>query len=321
MKKTVSVLLAGLLFTGSAAAASAEMQVPAVYVAIGDSLAAGQTPDRAIDSGYTDLIAQELTRNQPVALFSKDLAFPGFTTADVLDSIQSDEAAELLGSANIVTVSAGANDLLRLVQPNPVDGSLSFGQIQADYALNAARENIGEILGELAESAPSADVYVMGYYFAYPHARDSQKQGTAKQLDQLNAILEQEAKKAGATFVGVSERFGEDAVELVPNAGDVHPNISGYQEMANAFFEQYAEGFVVEDAELPPPAPLSFEEIQQMQEEADAEQPEQAQSVEQDAPDEVVAPDSEEQVDEAAAGPIHHIRNDYLVIRQALPFV
>jgi lysophospholipase L1-like esterase len=317
MKKTASVLLAGLLFTGTAAAASAEMQVPAVYVAIGDSLAAGQTPDRAIDSGYADLIAQELTRNQPVALFSKDLAFPGFTTADVLDSIQSDEATELLGSANIVTVSAGANDLLRLVQPNPVEGSLSFGQIQADYALNAARENIGEILAELAESAPSADVYVMGYYFAYPHARDSQKQGTAKQLDQLNAILQQEAERAGATFVGVSERFGEDAVELVPNAGDVHPNISGYQEMANAFLEQYAEGFVVEDTELPPPAPISFEEIQQMQEESESEQP-QVQGAEQDTTDDAV--DQEEEADEAAAAPVQRPLDDYLAIRQALPF-
>ncbi|MBT2584095.1 SGNH/GDSL hydrolase family protein [Planococcus sp. ISL-109] len=314
MKKTASMLLAGLILTGSASAASAELQVPAVYVAIGDSLAAGQTPDRAIDSGYTDLIAQELTRNQPVALYSKDLAFPGFTAAEVLDSIQSDEAAELLASANIVTVSAGANDLLRLVQPNAAEGSLNYEQIQADYALNAARENVGKILADLSDSAPSADVYVMGYYFAYPHARDSQKQGTAKQLDQLNAILEQEAERAGATFVGVSERFGEEAVELVPNAGDVHPNVNGYQEMANAFFEQYSEGSTVEDAELPPLAPMSFEEIQQTQEDSSSEEPEQTQQPEQDAQDESADND-------AAARPTERTPHDYLAIRQALPFV
>ena len=34
-----------------------------VYIALGDSLAAGQTPNRAIDTGYTDLIAQKLTTN------------------------------------------------------------------------------------------------------------------------------------------------------------------------------------------------------------------------------------------------------------------
>lgn len=312
MKNIASVLLAGLIFAGTVSAASAEMQVPAVYVAIGDSLAAGQTPNQAIDSGYSDLIAQELTRNQPLALYSKDLAFPGFTTADVLDSIQSDEAKELLASANIVTVSAGANDLLRLVQSNAAEGSLSFEQIQADFALDAARENMEQILTELEDSAPSADVYVMGYYFAYPHVRDSQKEGTAKQLDKLNAILKQQAEQAGATFIGVSDQFGQDAVNLVPNPADVHPNLQGYQKMANAFLEQYADGFTVEDAEMPTPNPVSFEEIQQMQadEESSSEEPEAGET----------EPAEEDSADgEASARPSESTTHDYLVIRQALP--
>lgn len=311
MKKIMSAAAAaGLLLAAMANTASAEPQIPAAYVAIGDSLAAGQTPNRAIDNGYTDLIAQELTRNQPLAFYSKNLAFPGFTTSDVLESIESDEAKELLGSANIITVSAGANDLLRLVQANPAEGSLSFGEVQADYALNGARENVETILSKLEELAPTADIYVMGYYFAYPHARDSQKQGTAKQLEQLNAILQQQAEQAGATFVDVSDRFGEDAVELVPNAGDVHPNMNGYQEMANAFFDQYGEGFQVEDAELPEPAPVSFEEIQQMQEEGA------------DEGEETQPPASEDaSSDDSAAKPSENEELDYLAIRQALPLI
>ncbi|OED31089.1 lysophospholipase [Planococcus maritimus] len=310
MKKTMSSVAAGLLLIAMGNTVSAEPQIPAAYVAIGDSLAAGQTPNRAIDSGYTDLIAQELTRNQPLAFYSKDLAFPGFTTSDVLKSIESDEAKELLGSANIITMSAGANDLLRLVQANAAEGALSFEEIQADYALNAARENVETILSKLEELAPSADIYVMGYYFAYPHARDSQKQGTAEQLEQLNAILKQEAERAGAIFVDVADRFGEDAVELVPNAGDVHPNIDGYQEMANAFFGHYGEGFQVEDAELPEPAPVSFEEIQQMQEEEADEGEETQLSVSEDASS-----------DDSAAKPSENEELDYLAIRQALPLI
>ncbi|ANU16569.1 lysophospholipase [Planococcus maritimus] len=311
MKKTMSSVAAGLLLIAMGTTVSAEPQIPAAYVAIGDSLAAGQTPNRAIDSGYTDLIAQELTRNQPLAFYSKSLAFPGFTTSDVLESIESDEAKELLGSANIITVSAGANDLLRLVQATPAEGALSFGEIQADYALNGARENVETILSELEELAPSADIYVMGYYFAYPHARDSQKQGTAKQLEQLNAILQQQAEQAGATFVDVSDRFGEDAVELVPNSGDVHPNMNGYQEMANAFFDHYGEGFQVEDAELPELAPVSFEEIQQMQEEeADEGEGTQQQPASEDASS-----------DDSAAKPSESEELDYLAIRQALPLI
>lgn len=311
MKKTMIVMSTGMMLVAAGNPVFAEPQIPATYVAIGDSLAAGQTPNRAIDSGYTDLIAQELTRNQPLAFYSKDLAFPGFTTNDVLESIESDEAKELLGQANIITVSAGANDLLRLVQANAAEGALSFEEIQADYALNAARENVETILSELEELAPTADIYVMGYYFAYPHARDSQKQGTAEQLEQLNDILKQEAEQADATFVDVADRFGEDAVELVPNSGDVHPNIDGYQEMANAFFEQYGEGFKVEDAELPEPAPVTFEEIQQMQE-----QEEPSGEV-----DEEEADSEDISSDDSASKPSEGKGLDYLAIRQALPLI
>lgn len=313
MKKTMIAVAAAMMLVAAGSTVSAEPQIPAAYVAIGDSLAAGQTPNRSIDSGYSDLIAQELTRNQPLAFYSKDLAFPGFTTNDVLESIESDEAKELLGSANIITVSAGANDLLRLVQANATEGALSFEEIQADYALNAARENVGTILSELEELAPSADIYVMGYYFAYPHARDSQKQGTAGQLEQLNAILEQEAEQAGAIFVDVADRFGEDAVDLVPNSVDVHPNLDGYQEMANAFFEHYGEGFEVEEAELPEPAPVTFEEIQEMQEQ---EEP----SDGADGADE--EPASEDASgDDSATKPSDGKTLDYLAIRQALPLI
>lgn len=311
MKKTMIAMSTGMMLVAAGNPVFAEPQIPATYVAIGDSLAAGQTPNRAIDSGYTDLIAQELTRNQPLAFYSKDLAFPGFTTNDVLESIESDEAKELLGQANIITVSAGANDLLRLVQANAAEGALSFEEIQADYALNAARENVETILSELEELAPTADIYVMGYYFAYPHARDSQKQGTAEQLEQLNDILKQEAEQADATFVDVADRFGEDAVELVPNSGDVHPNIDGYQEMANAFFEQYGAGFKVEDAELPEPAPVTFEEIQQMQEQ---EEPS-GEVNEEEADSEDISSD------DSASKPSEGKGLDYLAIRQALPLI
>ena len=305
MKKYWIAAMAGFLLFSGTASAQAEIKVPAAYIAIGDSLAAGQTPEREIDAGYADMIAQELSRNQPVAFYSKDLAFPGFTTADVLDSIQSDEAKRVLASANLITVSAGANDLLRLVQGDPAQGSLTFQQIQADFALNEARKNMELILAELTELSPNADVYVMGYYFAYPHVRDSQKSGTAKQLDRLNEILERSAEKAGAIFVSVDQSFGDDAVDKVPNAADVHPNAAGYQAMANAFFGEYQKTWTVEDFELPPPNPLTFEQIMEAQEqEGDAGQEEEGSEAE-----------------ETAQRPSNHSPTGYLALREAVPFI
>ncbi len=113
------------------------------YVAIGDSLAAGQTPYQEIDTGYSDLIAMRLGLIGQIGHYTKELAFPGFTTIDVLQRVKSTEASELLANATLITISAGANDLLRLVQVNPSAGTLTFSQLQTDYALNVARINMG----------------------------------------------------------------------------------------------------------------------------------------------------------------------------------
>lgn len=317
MKKTAAALLALVFIFSMMNTAAAQVKIPAVYIALGDSLAAGQTPASQIDTGYADLIAQELGRNQPVAFFSKDLAFPGFTTADVLERIREEETKEILASANIITLSAGANDLLRLVQANPADGSLRFERIQSDFALNKARQNVSEILQELAGAAPAADIYVMGYYFAYPHARDTQKPGVDAQLDMLNAILKNEAEKAGVKFIAVDEAFGLEAVSKVPNAADVHPSFEGYQAMANAFLAQYREGWVIEDWELPQPNPISFDEILRGQETGNGAEGDAGEAAGPESPEQ----DAETVEDESSAGVLPDLKSGYLALRTILPII
>ena len=266
MKKqlTIIIVVMGLFLVPFQT--NAQVFGPISYVALGDSLAAGQTPKREIDTGYSDLIAQEIGRNQPLAFFSKDLAFPGFTTTDVLERVQSKEAKPLLQKANVITISAGANDLLRLIQSDAKSGSLTFQQIPVDYSLNVVRKNMGKILSDLKKIAPTAQVYVMGYYFAYPHARDSQKNGTAQQLNRLNEILAKVADEAGVQFVSVDAAFGDSATGKVPNPADVHPNAEGYRAMANSFLNVYAKGAMqVMKNEIPPGNPLTFEQIMQQQ--------------------------------------------------------
>lgn len=255
-------MLLSIMYWAPSVSAQAES-----YVALGDSLAAGQTPYQQIDTGYSDLIAMKLRLTGQLTSYTKKLAFPGFTTADVLERIQTEEAQELLADATLITVSAGANDLLRLVQVNPNAGTLAYSQLQTDYALNMARKNWVAILEELAVRAPKAKVYVMGYYFAYPAVHATQKEGTNAQLVKLNAILRQQAEQAVAIYVDVYDAFGLNATNYLPNNADVHPNMEGYRQMANAFLQAYSGGhaFNIAPSELPKPNPLSFEEILRQQ--------------------------------------------------------
>ncbi|MEK4230792.1 SGNH/GDSL hydrolase family protein [Solibacillus sp. FSL H8-0538] len=243
------------------------------YIVLGDSLAAGQTPYSQIDAGYTDFIALQLTRSGQLANFTKELAFPGYTVANVLASVQTERADELLADATLITISAGANDLLRLVSHNPNAGTLSFSQLTADFALNTARKDFATLLETVGVKAPNAKVYVMGYYFPYVNVHESQKAGTTKQLVTLNAILQQEAEIAEATFVPVYKQFEVAGPNYLPNVEDVHPNQNGYRVMANAFLEIYAgnESLAMPENAMPTPNPLTFEEILQLQQDAKSE--------------------------------------------------
>lgn len=258
LKKWLCILFILALSFGSQ---PVEAKGSGVYIALGDSLAAGQTPNRAIDTGYTDLIAQKLTKSGQLAIYSKALAFPGYTTADVLAKVRSEDAKKMLKNATLVTISAGANDLLQTVQVNATSGSIAYRQMNADFALNNVRINMEQILKEVRTIAPKAKIYVMGYYFAYPHVRETQKEGIKKELNRLHIILKEQAEANGATYVSVEESFGERATTLLPNPSDVHPTLEGYRLMANAFFSNYNSRILVTPSELPAPNPLTFEQI------------------------------------------------------------
>jgi lysophospholipase L1-like esterase len=239
LKKVWLAIPALILLYSAAACGQEEADTTISYVALGDSLAAGQTPYSDIDAGYADMIAEELKNSRHLASYTKDLAVPGFTTDDVLEGMASEDAEEVLASADLVTISAGANDLLRLVRLNPSNGSVSFGAEQVDAELDNIQSTMESILDKLKDQAPDAEVYVMGYYFPFPHLREEQKAELAERLGQLNDILKSTAEQEGAAFVPVDESFGEDAVDKLPNSADIHPNSEGYEAMADAFFDNY----------------------------------------------------------------------------------
>ncbi|MFK2825693.1 GDSL-type esterase/lipase family protein [Bacillus sp. B190/17] len=237
------------------------------YAALGDSLAAGQTPHKEIGVSYTDLIAIALQQNGQLSSFSKELAFPGYSTEQVLKQLEKKEAQAVIRQANLITISAGANDVLPLIQNDAVRGMLSYEAIPVSFALNRVRKNYINIFEKVKEINPHAQVYAIGYYFPYPHVKDGQKPSVAGQLDLLNKIIKQEAEKAGAYFVPVAGRFGTNADSLIPNPGDVHPALSGYLEMANSFLQVYAPGSPSIPSSILSqlPAPIPFSKLKKVQ--------------------------------------------------------
>lgn len=261
-KILLGIILASLLFPKLSFAQERE-----VYIALGDSVAAGQTPYMEIDAGYTDFIALQLMRHGKLAQFSKELTFPGYRVGDVMETVQSKKATQLLKEATLITVSAGANNLLPLISHNPQQGTLAFSQLSANFALNEVRMQMQELLSLIHDKAPKATIYVVGYYFPYVSVHEEQQQGAKDALQLLNAILKQEAERAGHKFVDVYEAFDEEQASYLTNVQDVHPNQLGYRIMANEVLKSYHgnDALALSIEAMPEPNPKTFEEMLQLQ--------------------------------------------------------
>ena len=115
--KTIIITLVFLFsITGVAFAQSGEK---IDYVALGDSLAAGYTPNKTIDKGYTDFIAEKLNEEEVLGDY-QNFGVPGYTTDNVLASIDPTNPVNAdrilaISKAEIITLDVGANDLLNLI--------------------------------------------------------------------------------------------------------------------------------------------------------------------------------------------------------------
>ncbi|OAH54563.1 MULTISPECIES: S-layer homology domain-containing protein [Bacillaceae] len=230
MKKIFSVFLASLLFvaaflTPSAGAATVKED----YVALGDSIAAGQTPYKTIGTGYTDMIADELDNQEALASFTKSYATPGETSTGLLTKLQRSDVQAAVKNAELVTISSGANDLLAFVNTGSND------PLKALEVVNKVNQNLTASIQKIKSLNKNADIYLFGYYFPY----SSMEEGTKKEnltiaFNYFNSELESTAKAQGVTFIDVSSSF---KAEYLPNANDVHPNEAGYKVFADQFFK------------------------------------------------------------------------------------
>jgi lysophospholipase L1-like esterase len=205
------------------------------YLALGDSLAAGQTPNKTIDNGYSDFAAAFLKEKNLLGNYSKAFAVPGDKTDDVLEDLTLNaQLRDAVKNSNTITISAGANDLLKESKLNLETKTLIIDETKVPGTLQKIAVNYTLILKTIKELNPNAKVFVMGYYFPFPYIADLQKPKLIELTHTLNKTIELSSASQGATFVPVYEKFGEDTKKYLPNPLDIHPNSDGYKLMSKA---------------------------------------------------------------------------------------
>lgn len=207
-----------------------------VYVALGDSLAAGFTVSQPQDA-YVAQIAAELRRTQPLEV--RNFAVPGETSASLLRR-QLPQALQFIqeqraGGKRVspITLDIGGNDGRAVERASDAERRQMIAAIEA---------NIGSTLDQLIAATSTrsgertADIAIMTYYNPYPG--DTNDPATlAYWSAQLNAAIERAAQSRGVAVADVAGAFSGGNVYRYTYiaTGDIHANSEGHALIAERF--------------------------------------------------------------------------------------
>lgn len=250
--KFLAVLLISLqLMVNPAAAMTGNKGEPAHYLALGDSLAAGITETNKLGKGYADFLAQELEEADLLASFNKGFAFPGYTAEYILTELKSDvkkpstetgqevSLLEEVKKADVITISAGANDVLKVVERDEA-GGIQFDIQQIAQAIEQVQTNYDAILKRIAQLNPTADVFIMGYYNPFPYVKEYEEQFNLL-VSMMDRSIMQVAEDNAAYFVEVADLVASNTELYLPNPQNIHLSEAGYEVVAQAFAEPVLE--------------------------------------------------------------------------------
>ena len=179
-----SLLLLSAMATGTVSAKTNTKTIN--YVALGDSLAEGQTPTELgaagdYDTSYADIIKDRLAEEGDVNY--NNYGMSGYTTADIFTNLVTYGSA--ISNAEIITLNIGANDLFYYLEAEEGDvtqllgdlANMNDGQIaELISQINVLESNVipyvvypkvVAIVTEIKRLNPDAKIYVMGYYNAF----------------------------------------------------------------------------------------------------------------------------------------------------------
>lgn len=205
------------------------------YIALGDSVAEGRNPYGETGFSYADFFYEKLNQEGKIKDYKKVYSHSGYTTTDVInDIIRSGDIKRDLRESDLVTISIGANDFL---------DSLDLKNVNLDnidlYQKNMKSifPNIDQCIKEVRKYAKNK-IYIIGYYNPLPFLYNLGSEKIDALFHSVDQAYQKIADKYDCVYISNYELFKEHP-EYLPNPMDIHPNLKGYEAMADVLYEEY----------------------------------------------------------------------------------
>ncbi|WCK52676.1 GDSL-type esterase/lipase family protein [Aneurinibacillus sp. Ricciae_BoGa-3] len=229
------------------------------YLALGDSLAAGQTPYGHIGSGYADYVAAKLKAAGYLKSFTKKYAIPGYTTDRVLRDIEDNNKGikQSIAQSTLITLDVGADDIINSVHIDAKNGQIAYDFKQTAMTFLTIGTNVRRVIQDIQQVNPTARIYLLGYYNPFPGLPESVQNEIRPLLDGLNGALKEAAQQSGATYISTANALSQNTKKYLPNPYDIHPSTAGYQEIAAAIWNHMQTDLMQQSTQQPSTSPSS----------------------------------------------------------------
>ncbi|MFP7297977.1 SGNH/GDSL hydrolase family protein [Neobacillus niacini] len=193
----------------------------------GDSLTEG-VGDTTNNGGYLPYLRTLLEEEKGI----KEVDFYNFgvkgnRTPQLLKRLQTDEMKDKVSAADLVILTIGGNDIMKVVKDNISNLQLSIFKKEKEVYIN----NLYQIINTIVRTNPDAYIVLVGVYNPF-----SQWFSNIKELDQIVSDWNVASQSVvsnyqNAYFVGIEDLF-KNPTESLLHSDNFHPNNKGYELIA-----------------------------------------------------------------------------------------
>ncbi len=194
-------------------------------LAIGDSLTQGVGDSRG-QGGYVGLLERSINAENELVHF-ENLGKRGSRSDQLLATLEDPEVEEAIEDADMILVTIGANDIMRVLRENITDLEIKdFLHENGQY-----EERLYEIFSVIEDVNSRSEIYLIGIFNPFDKY--------FQEIPELNLIVEKwnetGEKVAGdfdsMTFIPIEDLFEDHDEELFAE-DNFHPNDEGYRRIA-----------------------------------------------------------------------------------------
>lgn len=203
-------------------------------VAIGDSLTKG-VGDHVVDGGYVGILDKTLNKEKKLVNID-NYGKRGNRSGQLLKRLDKPEIEDSIADADIVLVTIGANDIMKVIKENFTGLTLSdFTDERSAY-----KERLNNILEKINSLNNDTAVYLIGFYNPFEKYLEDVKE-LSTIVGNWNSTGKKVAKQyENVTFIPTADLFRDTTADLTAE-DNFHPNHQGYQLMAERVMEYITE--------------------------------------------------------------------------------